>query len=144
MEVGAGLVPPYDLTAAQSGSKKLLEYRDELPDLTPQVFAATEKTLAASPNEIRSFLKAYQESAKWVVDHPAEAVQLLMADSQISEEAAQDSYDFARPDYSLDGAVNAAGLQTWLDLTAEFGTIGGELPTVEDLYDGQYLNPSQS
>lgn len=136
---GAGLVPPYDLTAAQSGSTKIVEYRDVLPNLTPQVFAATEKTLAAHPNEIRAFLNAYKQSAQWVIDNPEDAVKILMADSQISEEAARDAYDFARLDYSTDGAVDRAGLQTWLDLTTAYGTIGGQLPTVDELYDGEYL-----
>lgn len=136
---GAGLVPPYDLTAAQSGSVKIMEYRDVLPNLTPQVFTTTEKTLAAHPDEIRNFLAAYAQSAQWVVDHPEEAVRILMADAQISKEAAEDAYGFAREDYSVDGKVDSAGLQTWLDLTTRYGNIGGRLPTVDELYDGEYL-----
>jgi len=135
---GAGLVPPYDLTAAESGSKEIVEYRDILPKLTPQVFAASERVLTPNPDEFRAFLSAYKESARWVVDHPDEAISILMNDSQISYDAAKDAYDFAKPDYSTDGLVDKQGLQTWLDLTDKYGTIHDELPTVDDLYDPTY------
>ena len=135
---GAGLVPPYDLTAANSGSRKIVEYRDILPNLTPQVFAASERTLTGNPDAIRSFVSGYKESAQWVIDHPEDAIRILMADSQIDYAASKDAYDFAKPDYSTDGLVDENGLRTWLELTRKFGAIKNELPTVDDLYDPSY------
>jgi NitT/TauT family transport system substrate-binding protein len=135
---GAGLVPPYDLTAADSGSRKIVEYRDLLPNLTPQVFAATERTLGANRDAITRFLAAYKEAAQWVVDHSEDAIRILMADSQIDYAAAKDSYGFAREDYSTEGLVDKQGLHTWLDLTNRYGTIGKRLPTVDELYDPSY------
>ncbi|KXX61905.1 ABC transporter substrate-binding protein [Rhodococcus sp. LB1] len=137
---GASLVPPYSLAASTEGARKIIEFRDVFPKLTPQVFAASERVLTPNPNEFRAFLSAYKESARWVVDHPDEAVSILMNDSQISYDAAKDAYEFAMPDYSTDGLVDKQGLQTWLDLTDKYGTVHDELPTVDELYDPSYVS----
>jgi NitT/TauT family transport system substrate-binding protein len=135
----AGLVPPYDAMAAAEGMVRVADYRDILPNMTPQVFATTEALIAAHGPELSRFLDGYRASAQWVVANPAEAVRILQEDAQISQGEAQSSYDFARPDYSTDGTVDRAGLDNWLEFTRRYGGAGADLPTVDELYDPSLL-----
>lgn len=135
----AELVPPYDATAESQGMVKVLNFRDEFPTVTPQVFVTSQKLIAAHTPELKRFLAAYAESARWVTSHPSEAIEILQQDANISKAAATSSYDFAKPDYSTTGAVSQEGLENWLELTKQYGTTKSNLPTVDQLYDPSLL-----
>lgn len=135
----AGLVPPYDHTAAERGQVEVLKYRDVFPDITPQVFTTTSSLISQHTPELKRFLKAYTESATWVKDHPDEAVKILETEAKISPEAAKSSYELARPDYSTTGAVATKGLEWWIEMSGKYGNSGKKLPSVADLYDPSLL-----
>jgi NitT/TauT family transport system substrate-binding protein len=130
----AGLVPPYDSTAEAEGLNKILEYRDVIPDLTPQVFATKQESLDKKAEALRNFIAAYTESTNWIVENEEAAIDILQKDTNTDRSVAEASYRFAQPDYSLDGKVSQKGLQTWLELSAKYGS-SPETLTVDDIYD---------
>lgn len=135
----AGLVPPYDSTAAERGKVEVLRYRDVFPDITPQVFTTTSSLISAHSPELKRFMAAYTESAAWVKEHPSEAVAILRKDARISAEAAKAAYEFAEPDYSTTGEVSIAGLRRWIEMSKKYGNTDKRLPTVDELYDPSLL-----
>jgi NitT/TauT family transport system substrate-binding protein len=134
----AGLVPPYDHTAEGEGLNKILEYRDVIPGLTPQVFAVKEASIQDNTEALENFLAAYTESTQWLVENEEEAVAILQKDTNTDEETARASYMFAKPDYSLDGHVDPAGLEQWLELGSQYGNQKRTL-TVDDIYTDELL-----
>lgn len=130
----AGLVPPYDSTAEAQGLTKVLEYRDVIPNLTPQVFATKQGTLDTKSEVLKDFIAAYTESTNWIVENEEEAIDILQKDTNTDRSVAEASYKFAQPDYSLDGKVSEEGLETWLELSAKYGS-SAETLTVDDIYD---------
>lgn len=138
----AGLVPPYDHKADREGLHRLIEYRDLAPGLTPQVFAVTESSIQDNAEALRKFLAAYTESTRWIVENEEAAIAILQKDTNTDEETARASYRFAKPDYSLDGRVDPAGLEQWLELSSKYGDQQGNL-TVEDIYTDELLGDPQ-
>jgi len=130
----AGVVPPYDKTAESQGLKKVLEYRDVIPGLTPQVFATKQGTLDSKSEDLKKFIAAYTESTRWIVENEQAAIDILEKDTNTDREVAESSYQFAKPDYSLDGKVSIKGLETWLELSSKYGSAPDSL-TVNDIYD---------
>lgn len=138
----AGLVPPYDHMAEKEGLKKIVEYRDLLPGLTPQVFAARQDSIENNSDALRKFLEAYAESAQWIVENEEEAVRILQEDTNTDEETARASYEFAKPNYSLDGHVDPAGLERWLEISSKYGSHKGTT-SLDDIYTDELLGESQ-
>ena len=130
----SGVVPPYDSIAKEEGLTKVLEYREVMPDLTPQVFATKQDVLGSKTETLQKFVEAYSESTQWIVDNEEAAIEILINDTNTDRSVAEASYRFARPDYSLDGKVSIAGLETWLELSAKYGSSQDSL-TVDDIYD---------
>ncbi len=135
---GAGLVQPYADQAAAQGMNKILDYRDIIPGLTPQVFGASGAAIKDKPEALKKFVAAYAESTQWIVAHPDDAISILKDDAKVSGAIARSSFEFAKPDYSLDGKVSADGLQTWIRLTKEYGKVTKSV-TVDDIYDPSFL-----
>lgn len=139
----AGLVPPYDVTAAGEGMEHLADYRDLFPDMTPQVLVTSGANIENEQDALQGFLEAYTESAQWVVDNESKAVAILAEDAQISDAEAQESYEFAKPDYAVDMRVEEKGLQAWLDMSAEYGKDNNNQPTIDELYDSSFAQRAE-
>ncbi|WP_051628967.1 ABC transporter substrate-binding protein [Arthrobacter sp. UNC362MFTsu5.1] len=135
---GAMLVPPYDLKAESAGMHPLSILREDFPKIPAQVFASSDRSLAANGESVKKFMAAATESAQWVVDHPEDATKILAADAQISPEDAKASFDRAKDAYSLDGVVSDEGLTKWLELSEKYAALP-KIPAIADVYDGQYL-----
>jgi NitT/TauT family transport system substrate-binding protein len=135
---GAMLVPPYDLKAESAGMHPLSILRDDFPKIPAQVFASSDRSLAANTESVKKFMAAATESANWVVAHPDDAATLLAEDAQISPADAKASYDRAKDAYSLDGAISNEGLTKWLELSEKYASLP-KIPATADVYDAQYL-----
>lgn len=109
-----------------------------LQNQTSVGIATTTDLLKKEPDLIRSFLAALKECNDWVIDNPAEALPILA-------EAMKGSLDDARPIFEADFpllrktlAINAEGLQDWINIALEYKLIEKRV-SVEEVYTPDFL-----
>lgn|GEM_PF-3553347 len=135
---GALLVPPFDIMAETKGMNPVGILRDAFTDIPAQVYAGTSESLESNEDSVRKFLSAVAESSQWIVDNDEAATDILAEDTSIGIGEAEKSYLRAQDAYSLEGRIDPAGLEKWLEISAAHGSLR-ELPSVPEIYDDQYL-----
>jgi ABC-type nitrate/sulfonate/bicarbonate transport system substrate-binding protein len=136
-EAFAGILnPPWDKKAEATGHKRFADHREVLPDYPGGVFAVDRKWATANPEPLVRFLRVWQEALRWCHEekHRAEAVKTLAEAENIDESAAANRLR----QLPRTGDLNLPGLQTVLDLRAQFNLTPGIGNDLRRYYDAQY------
>lgn len=132
------LFPPFDATASASGLDYIVDMSEFVDGYPHEVFAARQETIDEKPEALTAFMAAMVQASEWIVDNPEAAVDLAIEVTGAERDVTQEAFDFTLPAYALDGAISEEGLQWTLDVIESYLEVG-DLPTVEDLYDPQFL-----
>lgn len=128
------LNPPWDEKAAQSGHVGFADHREVLPNYPGGVFAASRAWASEHRDELVRFLRAWLAGARWAhsPEHREKVIELIAQHEGISPAASAARLAQLPPD----GALDAAGLQSVLDLRIRFGfklPMGADLSRYYDL-----------
>jgi ABC-type nitrate/sulfonate/bicarbonate transport system substrate-binding protein len=83
----------------------------------------TEERLAQQRDQVRHVVQAEIESVRFMRQNRAATVALTRDWLAISQEEAEESYDFAMPAFVADGQVDVAGLERYLVVEKAEGTV---------------------
>jgi ABC-type nitrate/sulfonate/bicarbonate transport system substrate-binding protein len=110
-------------------SRTIVHFGKIVPDFHIHVIFASNKIMAAHPDQVRAFLAGWFETIAYMKTHKADAVRIGARVGNVSEEIEGKVYDDIMPTFSTDGKFNPKALDTLAQSFVELGT----LPTKPDL-----------
>jgi NitT/TauT family transport system substrate-binding protein len=119
-------------------AKLLLPSFDVGDDFLAEVLFASKKVLAADPDGVRRFLKAWFETIAWMRAHKSETVAIVIPYTKFTPEVEGQEYDLQMPYLSDDGKFHAAALKTLREAFVEMGTFD-KPPDMAQFYTEAYL-----
>ncbi len=143
--IDAALVtPPFSIELAARGLKTLARARDYLPRYLGSCGVATRSWARDHGDALVSYVRAYRESLKWVLDPENRAASSahLAKVFELAPELAGPTYDaLADPADGIfrDAAIDVPGIQAVLNLRAEAGLLKSPTPGPSKYYDAAYL-----
>lgn len=118
--------------------RQLLSVRDYLPkEWSSQAMFARRDLIETKPDRVKRAVKAVLESTNFILKNPSWAVDKLMSDQGVNQEAAREIYKLL--EFSKDGAIEPKGIENVVAFLVEYGIIAKERrPSVESLYSSMF------
>lgn len=110
------------------------------PFLAHAIFA-NNTMIAAHPDEIRRFLKAWFDTIAFAKTHKAEAIRYSQTITHLSDANAEEVYLNETPMFSTDGRFDPAAVDVVKKSLVDMGQID-HMPDNKDLYTEEFLPPS--
>jgi NitT/TauT family transport system substrate-binding protein len=107
-------------------------------DFHIHVIYASDKIIAAHPDQVREFLAGWFDTIAFMQRNKAEAVRIGARVGGVSEEIESKVYDEIIPTFSTDGKFNPKALAVLARSFVELGTLPSE-PDMSKLYTEQFL-----
>ena len=107
-------------------------------DFHIHVIYASNKIIAAHPDQVREFLAGWFDTIAFMQHNKAEAVRIGARVGGVSEEIESKVYDEIMPTFSTDGKFNPKALAVLARSFVELGTLPSE-PDMSKLYTEQFL-----
>jgi NitT/TauT family transport system substrate-binding protein len=107
-------------------------------DFHIHVIYASNKIIAAHPDQVREFLAGWFDTIAFMQHNKAEAVRIGARVGGVSEEIESKVYDEIMPTFSTDGKFNPKALAVLARSFLELGTLPSE-PDMSKLYTEQFL-----
>jgi len=131
-------------TLQDAGAAKiLLNFGSIVPDFINHITYASDKIIAAHPDEVREFLAGWFETVAWMRQNKAETVKLAAPVMHKSETIAGHAYDVVMPSLSDTGKFDPKALkvlaQSFVDMK-----ILDRPPDMSKLYTERFLPSMQS
>jgi NitT/TauT family transport system substrate-binding protein len=121
----AFLVAPTNLHAAKAGFRQLFATQDEGIRLAIEGLATGDEYLRDSPEVVKRMVRGSLRSLRSVREDRVAAVDTIARFTEVSQDEAEQIYDFARPTLTTAGFVDEPALQQSIDImrkTAEVDT----------------------
>lgn len=132
------LFPPFDLTADAAGLPKLYDLRDLGVEYPNEVIAVGESSLRDNAAALQAFMDALAEASAFIEQDFDRAVQIGAEVTGSPEDQVRASLTDMRDAFSDDLSISPESLQAVLDAMDQHSNIEN-LPTAEQLYDGQFI-----
>jgi ABC-type nitrate/sulfonate/bicarbonate transport system substrate-binding protein len=139
-QIDGSVAPPalgLQLEAQQHG-RLLLKTFDIGADFLGEAIYASNTLLAAHPDTVRRFLKAWFANMDWMRTHKAEVVERARAYTRFAPDIESEEYDLVMPIFSRDGRFHAAALATLQQSFADMHMVDSA-PDMAQLYTEAYL-----
>lgn len=122
--------------------KILLRYSTVAPVFINHVTYATNKIIAAHPEQLKEFLAAWFETVSWMRQNKDQAVKLVAPIMHASPEIAARDYDETMPTFSDTGKFEPAALKVLARSFVQMGALPAE-PDMTKLYTEKFLPSAQ-
>ncbi len=116
----------------------LVHFGDIVKDFHIHVIFASNKIMAAHPDQVREFLAGWYETIAFMQHNKPEAVRIGAVVGKVSEEIESKVYDEIMPTFSTDGKFNPKALAVLASSFVELGTLPAE-PDMSKLYTEKFL-----
>ena len=116
----------------------IVRFGDIVKDFHIHVIYASNKIIAAHPDQVRAFLAGWFETIAFMQGNKPEAVRIGARVGGVSEEIESKVYDEVMPTFSRDGKFNPKALAVLARSFVELGTLPSE-PDMSKLYTEQFL-----
>jgi NitT/TauT family transport system substrate-binding protein len=118
---GVPLIPPQDRMMTDQGFTALAYYPDHYPNLTLSLSAVTRAWATKNPEIMKSFMRAQASAIAWLYDvaNKAEAIDLLMKETNADRAAAEQAYDVFLVKMKIfppNGCIQTKGMQVMVDI----------------------------
>jgi NitT/TauT family transport system substrate-binding protein len=105
-----------DISTAEQLQRKgrarlFLKFGDHIKDFEAYVVTASNALIAAHPDELRRFLKAYYDTIAFMRDNKTKTVAIAAEIQHVDPDIAAITYDVLMPAFSTDGRFEPAALQ---------------------------------
>jgi ABC-type nitrate/sulfonate/bicarbonate transport system substrate-binding protein len=119
-------------------ARTVVHFGDIVKDFHIHVIYASEKIMAAHPDQVREFLAGWFDTIAFMQKNKPEAVRIGARVGNVSEEIESKVYDEIMPTFSTDGKFNPKALAVLARSFVELGTLPAE-PDMSKLYTEQFL-----
>jgi ABC-type nitrate/sulfonate/bicarbonate transport system substrate-binding protein len=119
-------------------ARTVVHFGDIVKDFHIHVIYASEKIMAAHPDQVRAFLAGWFDTIAFMQKNKPEAVRIGARVGNVSEEIESKVYDEIMPTFSTDGKFNPKALAVLARSFVELGTLPAE-PDMSKLYTEQFL-----
>jgi ABC-type nitrate/sulfonate/bicarbonate transport system substrate-binding protein len=116
----------------------VVSFANIVKDFHIHVIYASNKIIAAHPDEVREFLAGWFETIAFMQVNKPVAVRIGARVGGVSEEIESKVYDEVMPTFSTDGKFNPKALAVLARSFAELGTLPSE-PDMSKLYTERFL-----
>jgi ABC-type nitrate/sulfonate/bicarbonate transport system substrate-binding protein len=123
-------------------ARQIVDFGDIVKDFHIHVIYASNKIIAAHPDQVRAFLAGWFETIAFMHKNKAEAVRIGARVGNVSEEIESKVYDEIMPTFSNDGRFNPKALAVLARSFVELGTLPSE-PDMSKLYTEEFLPGGQ-
>ena len=119
---GAVLSPPWFVRAREQGMRMLVRAPEVLRE--PQAgLVVTDERLLRQRDQVRQVVQAEIEAGRFIHQNRAGTVAIARAWLEVSQQEAEESYDFVLPAIVRDGHINREGLERFVATEKEEGTV---------------------
>jgi NitT/TauT family transport system substrate-binding protein len=119
-------------------ARVIVRFADIVKDFHIHVIYASNKIMAAHPDQVRAFLAGWFETIAFMQKNKAEAVRIGARVGGVSEEIESKVYDEVMPTFSTDGRFNPKALAVLARSFVELGTLPSE-PDMSKLLTEKFL-----
>lgn len=116
----------------------VVHFGDIVKDFHIHVIFASNKIMAAHPDQVREFLAGWFDTIAFMQENKAEAVRIGAKVGKVSEEIESKVYDEIMPTFSTDGKFNPKALAVLASSFVELGSLPAE-PDMSKLYTEEFL-----
>jgi ABC-type nitrate/sulfonate/bicarbonate transport system substrate-binding protein len=116
----------------------VVHFGDIVKDFHIHVIFASNKIMAAHPDQVREFLAGWFETIAFMQKNKPEAVRIGAVVGKVSEEIESKVYDEIMPTFSTDGKFNPKALAVLAGSFVELGSLPTE-PDMSKLYTEEFL-----
>jgi putative hydroxymethylpyrimidine transport system substrate-binding protein len=116
----------------------VVHFGDIVKDFHIHVIFASNKIMAAHPDQVREFLAGWFETIAFMQKNKPEAVRIGAVVGKVSEEIESKVYDEIMPTFSTDGKFNPKALAVLASSFVELGSLPTE-PDMSKLYTEAFL-----
>lgn len=124
--------------AGEGIARQVVDFGDIVKDFHIHIIYASNKIIAAHPDQVRAFLAGWFETIAFMQKNKAEAVRIGARVGGVSEEIESKVYDVVMPTFSTDGKFNPKALAVLSRSFVELGTLPSE-PDMSKLYTEKFL-----
>ena len=96
---------------AEGRAKALVTFGPLMPDFITHFIYATDKMMAARPDELRRFLRGWFDTVAWMNANKAESVKIITEVTKTSPELTAKTYDIEMPALSKNGKFDMKGFE---------------------------------
>ena len=121
----------------------VVHFGNIVPDFHIHIIYASNKVMAAHPDDVRAFLAGWFETIAFMKGSKPAAVRIGAKVGGVSEEIASQVYDDIMPTFSTDCRFNPKALATYSRSFVELGMLPSE-PDMSKLITGKFLPSSPS
>ncbi len=119
-------------------ARTIVHFGDIVKDFHIHIIYASNKIMAAHPDQVREFLAGWFDTIAFMHGNKAEAVRIGAQVGKVSEEIESKVYDEIMPTFSTDGKFNPKALAVLARSFVELGALPAE-PDMSKLYTEQFL-----
>jgi ABC-type nitrate/sulfonate/bicarbonate transport system substrate-binding protein len=119
-------------------TRTVLQFGKIVPDFHIHIIYASDKIMAAHPEQVRQFLAGWFETIAFMKRNKSEAVRIGARVGGVSEKIESQVYDDIMPTFSTDGKFNPKALAVLARSFVELGTLPAE-PDMRKLYTEKFL-----
>lgn len=132
-----------DISTAEQLQRKgrarlFLKFGDYIKDFEAYVVTASNALIAAHPDELRRFLKAYYDTIVFMRDNKTKTVAIAAEIQHVDPDIAASTYDVMMPAFSTDGRFEPAALQVLARSFVELELLPNE-PDMNTLLTEKFL-----
>jgi NitT/TauT family transport system substrate-binding protein len=116
----------------------LVRFGERIPDFHVHVIFARTGFIAANPEALRNFLKAWFESVQYMRDHKDRAIDIITRAAEVLPSIATANYDELMPVFNRTGRFDPKALDVLARSFVEMGSLA-EKPDMSKLYTEAFL-----